>query len=130
MVNIIELPGCEALLVPSQKLLADCDGVLAGVLRWDRRQGAASAPTLKVGNMEAALTLIAGKPLTVAVALSVKKDHPQEVTLQEAMRALGLQWSPLRNGGVGDGRRQRTRAGERAAAADSAIPRGHAGWGG
>eukprot|EP00965_Chrysotila_dentata_P154980 5120707-Pleurochrysis_carterae.AAC.1 len=71
------------------------DGVLQGILSYDQRRGAA-VPHMRVGPLPATISPCRGRPLAQAMALSLNGGDPQEVTLQAAMMAIGLQWEPLR----------------------------------
>eukprot|EP00965_Chrysotila_dentata_P170778 5637597-Pleurochrysis_carterae.AAC.1 len=68
---------------------------------------------MRVGREQALLSPCRSEPLARAVALAAGGDDPQEMSLQEALRALGLEWQLLEAG----------RPGEAAAGADVARAR-------
>eukprot|EP00965_Chrysotila_dentata_P055351 1836988-Pleurochrysis_carterae.AAC.1 len=57
---------------------------------------------MRVGREQALLSPCRGEPLARAVALAVGGDDPQEMPLQEALRALGIEWQMLDAGRPGE----------------------------
>eukprot|EP00965_Chrysotila_dentata_P249563 6208958-Pleurochrysis_carterae.AAC.1 len=105
MVRLFEVGGDGAapIFIPAGELLAAGNAALAGVLNYDGRRGAA-VPSLRVGRDAATLSPCDGLPLTAAVELAYGGDDPQEVPLQVAIAALGLEWqllTPARDGAAG-----------------------------
>eukprot|EP00965_Chrysotila_dentata_P048101 1595551-Pleurochrysis_carterae.AAC.2 len=80
-------------------------GVLADVRTIGQRKGAA-APSLHVlGVLSASISPREGKSRSQAVVLSINKGDTQELPLEAAMVALGLQLEPLRRPRAAPGQR-------------------------
>eukprot|EP00965_Chrysotila_dentata_P139865 4623714-Pleurochrysis_carterae.AAC.3 len=94
IVRLLDGGGAAPRQMSAERLIAESDGALAGILRYDGRRGAA-VPLLRVHGEETEVLPVEKRGLRKRVWLAVGRDEPQVVLLQTAMKALGLQWEPL-----------------------------------